>query len=211
MLLIWELEAKQATQGLTLDELADLKILQWGRTPLHLEPTESVINKIYGPGGTLWQGLESLGTGARFSKKTPANVTPSRAQLFRQTANIRPPVIKAPVSGKPPIVGPVRSYDEATKARIPGYDNHHLDPKSGRVDPNYPKGPTIGVRNDNSGGRVPGGVNLHTAKGGFQTSLNDHIKKDLGFTMKQWNELPDATRQLHLRRYYASLGIPFPF
>lgn len=116
----------------------------------------------------------------------------------------------APNSGKPPIVGPVRPYDEATKARIPGYDNHHLDPKLGRVDPDYPKGPTIGVRNDNAGGRVPGGVNLHTAKGGFQTALNDHIKKDLGFTIKQWNDLPDEVRKLHLRRYYASLGIPFP-
>jgi hypothetical protein len=118
---------------------------------------------------------------------------------------------EAPVSGKPPIVGPVRPYDEATNARIPGYDNHHLDPKQGRVDPDYPKGPTIAVRNDNAGGRVPGGKNLHTAKGGFQTALNDHIKKDLGFTIKQWNGLPDATRKLHLRRYYASFGIPFPF
>ncbi|MEE2641332.1 MAG: hypothetical protein VX768_11950 [Planctomycetota bacterium] len=118
---------------------------------------------------------------------------------------------RVPNSGKPPIVGPVRQYDEATKARIPGYDNHHLDPKLGRVDPDYPKGPTIGVRNDNAGGRVPGGVNLHTGKGGFQTALTDHIKKDLGFTIKQWNDLPDATRKLHLRRYCASLGIPFPF
>jgi len=117
----------------------------------------------------------------------------------------------APNSTKPPIVGPVRPYDEATNARIPGYDNHHLDPKLGRVDPDYPTGPTIGVRNDNAGGRVPDGVNLHTAKGGFQTALNDHITKDLGFTIKQWNDLPDATRKLHLRRYYASLGIPFPF
>ena len=115
------------------------------------------------------------------------------------------------VNGKPSIVGPVRPYDEATAARIPGYDNHHLDPKLGRIDPSYPKGPTIGVRNDNANGSVPGGVNLHTAKGGLQTSLNDHIKNDLGFTIKQWNELPDGTRQLHLRRYYASFGIPFPF
>ncbi|MBL8855715.1 MAG: hypothetical protein JNK57_17235 [Planctomycetaceae bacterium] len=113
-------------------------------------------------------------------------------------------------NGKPPIQGPIRSYNEARKARVPGYDDHHLDPPLGREDPSYPTGPTIGVRNDNSGGIVPGGVNLHTAKGGFQTALNYHIKKDLGLTIKQWNNLPDEKRRLHLRRYYASLGIPFP-
>ncbi len=116
----------------------------------------------------------------------------------------------APNSGKPPIQGPIRPYNQAKKAKTPGYDDHHLDPPLGRFDPSYPQGPTIRVRNDNAGGKVPGGVNLHTAKGGFQTALRQHITKDLGFTVREWNKLPDSVRKLHLARYYASLGIPFP-
>ena len=116
----------------------------------------------------------------------------------------------APISGKPPIQGPVRPYNEAKKSPTPGYDDHHLDPPLGRTNPNYPTGPTIRVRNDNSGGKVPGGVNMHTAKGGFQTSLREHITKDLRMTIKEWNALSDSVRHMHLRRYYASLGIPFP-
>ena len=95
---------------------------------MHLEPTESVINKIYGPGGTLWQGLESLGTGARFSKKTPANVTPSRAQLFRQTANIRPPLIKAPKGPTPPSYSPVGP--DGNKLPLPKGPHGQLAPSS---------------------------------------------------------------------------------
>jgi hypothetical protein len=115
-----------------------------------------------------------------------------------------------PPSGKPPIRGPVRPYDEAQKNPVLGYDNHHLDPRLGRSAPDYRTGPTVGVRNDNAGGRIPGGINLHTGKGGFQTALRQHITKDLGFTIKDWSALSDAVRQLHLRRYYASFGIPFP-
>ena len=113
-------------------------------------------------------------------------------------------------SSKPSILGPVRPYNEANKARTPGYDDHHLDPPLGRNDPNYPTGPTIRLRNDNAGGTVPGGVNLHTRAGGFQASLRQHITQDLGFSISQWNNLPDSVRIMHLKRYYASLGIPFP-
>ena len=115
---------------------------------------------------------------------------------------------KAPTN-KPSILGPVRPYNEAKKARTPGYDDHHLDPPLGRKDPNYSTGPTIRVRNDNAGGKVAGGVNIHTGEGGFQASLRKHITEDLGFSINQWNDLTDSTRILHLKRYYASLGIPF--
>lgn len=110
---------------------------------------------------------------------------------------------------RPIIVGRVLPYDQSRKARIPGYDEHHLDPPLGRRDPGYATGPTMPVRNDNAGGRVSGGENWHTGPGGFQQSLNQHIQ-ELGYSRQQWNALPTGVRQLHLRRYYASLGIPFP-
>jgi hypothetical protein len=65
------------------------------------------------------------------------------------------------------------------------------------------------VRNDNAGGKKPGGLNLHTGKGGLQDALNQYIK-ELGYTRAQWNALPEEVRRMHLRRYYAGLGIPFP-
>lgn len=111
--------------------------------------------------------------------------------------------------GKPPVIGVVRPYNQAKANPIAGYDNHHLDPPLGRNDPNYNSGPTIPVRNDNAGGRVPDGINYHTGPGGFQSALNAHIK-ELGFTREQWNSLPDETRLVYLRRYYSSLGVPFP-
>jgi hypothetical protein len=112
------------------------------------------------------------------------------------------------VPDKPPVIGPVLPYNEAKAARVPGYDAHHLAPPLGRADPSYNTGPTLRVRNDNAGGRVPGGVNLHTGKGGLQNSLNQHIR-ELGYTRAEWISLPEEARLVHLRRYYASIGIPF--
>jgi len=111
---------------------------------------------------------------------------------------------------KAPVIGEVRPYNVAKANPYSGYDNHHLDPPLGRKDPHYNDGPTIAVRNDNSGGKVPGGQNYHTGQGGFQTSLNKHITHELGMSRSQWISLSDVERKIHLRRYYASLGIPFP-
>ena len=94
----------------------------------------------------------------------------------------------------------MRTYD---KPRIPGYDKHHLDPPLGRYDPSYKIDDIIDVLNENSGGRVPRGQNYHTGSGGFQQSLDAHIDQ-LGYTRSQYNALPNETRLLTLRRYYAS-------
>lgn len=100
----------------------------------------------------------------------------------------------------------VRAYNEP---RVPGYDQHHLDPPLGREAPGYKSDVTIDVLNDNSPRTTPGGTNFHTGRGGFQHSLNQHIR-ELGYTRQQWNGLPEPSRQVILRRYYSSLGVPYP-
>jgi hypothetical protein len=105
-----------------------------------------------------------------------------------------------------PCLGEIRRYNEE---RIPGYDKHHLDPPLGRDAPEYETDIVADVRNDNAGGKIPGGLNFHTAKSGFQTSLKDYIKEVVG-GISNWNALSHADRLVALRRYYGSLGIPFP-
>lgn len=159
----------------------------------------------------LLTGYEETQQGRQETAQVVTRAEESGIPWWRTSANPRSGSIQmgpAAGEGKPPVIGQVRSYNEAKSVRIPGYDNHHLDPPLGRTDPTYNTGPTIPVRNDNAGGKIPGGINLHTGKDGFQDSLNQYIG-ELGFTRTQWVALPEETRRVYLRRYYVSLGIPF--
>jgi hypothetical protein len=149
--------------------------------------------------------LHMAGKGGNRSKSKPPRPVSDTNGVSGDTPDMGP----GRWDGPPPFVAGVRPYDVAKKNPIPGSDQHHLDPDWGRNDPDYKTGPTIAVRNDNAGGKVDGGKNYHTAEGGVQTSLEAHVQ-ELGFTRKQWNALPQEQRLLHLRRYYAGLGIPFP-
>ena len=137
----------------------------------------------------------------------PAHTPSPTPSTPAQSASAKPTAPSA--NEKAPVIGEVRPYNKAKANKYEGYDDHHLDPPLGRKDPGYSTGPTIPVRNDNAGGKVAGGLNYHTGPGGFQQALDQHIK-DLGYSRKSWNALPDNTRLTHLRRYYSSFGIPFP-
>ena len=106
----------------------------------------------------------------------------------------------------PAVLPKLRTYNEQT---IPGYDKHHMDPPLGRPSQGYGKGVTLDVRNDNQGGRIPGGMNYHTAKGGFQTAFTDFYKS-MGYSTREYNSLPEPTRQVMLRSFWSSLGAPYP-
>ena len=99
----------------------------------------------------------------------------------------------------------VRGYNAP---RVPGYDQHHLDPPYGPHPPGYRTGPTIDVLNQNMPRRIPNGINMHTGPGDHQQSLDKHIQ-ELGYSRRAYIALPHAKRQLLLRRYYSSQGIPY--
>jgi RHS repeat-associated protein len=120
--LIWEFESKRATQGLSVEELGYLRVLEYGRIPLHLEASESLVNKILGPGGTLWDGLEAMGAAARTSTKIPRSqgATPSRSALLQQSATIRPNPQKNPTAVSAAPVRGLQGISAAQQSQISG-------------------------------------------------------------------------------------------
>jgi hypothetical protein len=66
----------------------------------------------------------------------------------------------------------------------------------------------IDVRNDNNRGKVPGGVNIHTANGGFQPSLREHLMQ-IEKKIRSNRGMTRAEKDVELRKYYTSLGAPY--
>jgi RHS repeat-associated protein len=114
----------------------------------------------------------------------------------------------AKAAASEPVIGSVKPYNK--QSNVLGYDKHHIEPPLGGNRSGYSTGPTINVRNDNAGGRVAGGKNYHTGPGGLQSSFDNHILS-LGYNRSSWKVLPQAQKDLIMRRYNASLGAHYPY
>jgi len=97
-------------------------------------------------------------------------------------------------------------YNEAPG--ILGYQKHHLEPIYGGDYSGYKSANTIYVRNDNSGGKVPGGINFHTGPDGIHDTL-DQALDDMGYSKQDYRQMTVEQKNPILTSVYKSLGIPY--
>jgi hypothetical protein len=105
------------------------------------------------------------------------------------------------------VKGPIIKYKDAFKD--PGYEWNHINNHVKPGTKEYREGYVFRVLNENSGGKVEGGLNAHTGAEGIHVAKRQYER---AITPKgtKYKSLPQAKRELDTRRFYASLGIHAP-